>query len=219
VIWDRGRNEEQPERRVAQRDPFAALLENAPVMTLLLNEDGHVVAANRLARGFFEIEQDGLPASLVEVTLESSLLDVLDSAGSEAEAYLVHHRRTVLVTLAKEPRGVSLSFVEPYLFGQRLALGLDVYYRQQLASDYTSYGTTTLGFSPRIGLALREDLTLQLRYSLYEQNITLSSLYNNCNNNPGTRIFWSCCSGVRCYSSTRVKRQLQVPKIKTLRPK
>jgi two-component system phosphate regulon sensor histidine kinase PhoR len=105
VIWDRGRNEEQPERRLAQRDPFAALMEHAPVMTLLLNEEGQVVAANNLARTFFEIEQDGLPASLVEVTLESSLLDVLDSTGSEAEAYLVHHRRTVLVTLAASLRG------------------------------------------------------------------------------------------------------------------
>src|SRR3981189_1252515 len=94
VSWDRGRNEEQTERRVAQRDPFAALLENAPVMTLLLNEDGHVVPANRLARSFFEIEQDGLPASLVEATVAPSLLDVRDSAGPEAEAYLVHHRRT-----------------------------------------------------------------------------------------------------------------------------
>jgi len=92
------------------------------------------------------------------------------------------------VTYGQYTRGVSLSFVEPYLFGQRLALGLDVYYRQQLASDYTSYGVTTLGFSPRIGLALREDLTLQLRYSLYEQNISLSSLYNNCNNNPNNGL-------------------------------
>ncbi|MCC8939637.1 outer membrane protein assembly factor BamA [Bradyrhizobium sp. Arg68] len=87
------------------------------------------------------------------------------------------------VTYGQYTRGASLSFVEPYLFGQRLALGLDLYYRQQLASDYTSYGVTTLGFSPRIGLALREDLSLQLRYSLYEQNISLSSAYNNCNNN------------------------------------
>ncbi len=122
VIWDRGRNEEQPERRGAQRDPFAALLENAPVMTLLLNEDGHVVAANRLARSFFEIEQDGLPASLVEVTLESSLLDVLDSAGTEAEAYLVHHRRTVLVTLAASLRaGEVLMFMSDVSELRRLA--------------------------------------------------------------------------------------------------
>ena len=88
------------------------------------------------------------------------------------------------VSYGQYSRGVSLSFVEPYLLQQRVALGLDVYYKQQLATSYTSYGVTTLGFSPRIGLALREDLSLQLRYSLFEQNITLSSAYDNCNNNP-----------------------------------
>src|SRR6266849_415294 len=99
MIWDRGRDDDQPERRLAQRDPFGALLENAPVLALLLDTEGRVVAANRPAREFFEIEQDRLPASLVEVTLEASLLEVLDSNATEAEAHLVHHRRTVLVKL------------------------------------------------------------------------------------------------------------------------
>ena len=122
MIWDRSRNEEQPERRIVQRDPFAALVENVPVMTLLLNEDGHVVAANKLARTFFEIEQDRLPASLVEVTLEASLLDVLDSTTTDAEAYLVHHRRTVVVTLAQSLRaGEVLMFLSDVTELRRLA--------------------------------------------------------------------------------------------------
>ncbi|MBR1088487.1 outer membrane protein assembly factor BamA [Bradyrhizobium manausense] len=87
------------------------------------------------------------------------------------------------VTYGQYARGVSLSFVEPYLLDYRIALGLDTYYRQQLSNSYTSYGVTTLGFSPRLGFALREDLSLQLRYSLYQQSITLASAYNNCNNN------------------------------------
>jgi outer membrane protein insertion porin family len=86
------------------------------------------------------------------------------------------------VTYGQYARGLSLSFVEPYLLDYRVALGLDVSYRQQLANDYISYGTTTLGFSPRLGLALREDLSLQLRYSLYQQSISLPSALNNCNN-------------------------------------
>ncbi|NVN87251.1 MAG: outer membrane protein assembly factor BamA [Rhodopseudomonas sp.] len=81
-------------------------------------------------------------------------------------------------------RSASLSFVEPYLLDYRVALGLDVYYKQQLPTSTTSYGTTTFGFSPRLGLALREDLSLQLRYSIYQQKITLTSAYNNCNNDP-----------------------------------
>jgi outer membrane protein insertion porin family len=89
------------------------------------------------------------------------------------------------VTYGEYARGVSLSFVEPYLLDYRVALGLDVYYREQLANDYISYGTNTVGFSPRLGFALREDLTLQLRYSLYQQSITLPSTLDNCNNIPG----------------------------------
>src|SRR6202043_1535284 len=76
------------------------------------------------------------------------------------------------VTYGQFARGVSLSFVQPYLLDYRVALGLDVYYREQLPNSFISYGTRTLGFSPRVGLALREDLSLQLRYSIYEQDIS-----------------------------------------------
>ena len=89
----------------------------------------------------------------------------------------------VSVTYGQYSRGVSLSFVEPYLLDYRLALGIDTYWKEQRSNSYTSYNVTTLGFSPRIGLSLREDLSLQLRYSLYQQSITLASAYNNCNNN------------------------------------
>ncbi|MCP3384878.1 outer membrane protein assembly factor BamA [Bradyrhizobium sp. CCGUVB4N] len=87
------------------------------------------------------------------------------------------------VTYGQYARGVSLSFVEPYLLDYRIALGLDTYWRENLSNSYTSYSVTTLGFSPRLGFALREDLSLQLRYSLYQQTITLPTAYNNCNNN------------------------------------
>ena len=122
MIWDRGRNDEQPERRIAQRDPFAALLENAPVMALLLDEEGRVVTANRAARELFEIELDQLPASLVEVTLEASLLDVLSGTENEAEAHLVHHRRAVLVRLEPSLRaGETLMFLTDVTELRRLA--------------------------------------------------------------------------------------------------
>src|SRR6202043_2270216 len=76
------------------------------------------------------------------------------------------------VTYGEFARGISLSFVEPYLLDYRVALGLDTYYREQLSNTFISYGTQTVGFSPRIGLTLREDLSLQLRYSIYEQKIS-----------------------------------------------
>jgi len=87
------------------------------------------------------------------------------------------------VTYGQYARGYSLSFVEPYLLDYRVALGLDFFQRQQLANSFISYGTSTLGFSPRLGFALREDLSLQVRYSIYQQKISLPGYLANCNNN------------------------------------
>jgi outer membrane protein insertion porin family len=92
------------------------------------------------------------------------------------------------VTYGQYARGYSLSFVEPYLLDYRVALGLDMYQRQQLANSYISYGTETLGFSPRLGFSLREDLALQLRYSIYQQKISLPFELANCNNNPNNGL-------------------------------
>src|SRR5437016_479415 len=92
------------------------------------------------------------------------------------------------VTYGQYARGGSLSFVDPYLFDYRVALGLDLFYREQLANSYIAYGTKTLGFSPRLGFTLREDLALQLRYSIYQQEISLPNALANCNNNPNNGL-------------------------------
>src|SRR5882757_2738479 len=86
-------------------------------------------------------------------------------------------------------RGGSLSFVEPYLFDYRVAGGLDLFYREQLANSYVSYNTKTLGFSPRLGFGLREDMSLQLRYSLYQTKVSLPAALNNCNNILGPSFY------------------------------
>jgi outer membrane protein insertion porin family len=117
------------------------------------------------------------------------------------------------VTYGQYARGYSLSFVEPYLLDYRVALGLDLYQREQRSNSYISYGTKTLGFSPRLGFSLREDLSLQVRYSIYQQQITLPSYLANCNNNLGTAAFnpspafanangidLSSTNGLGCYS-------------------
>ncbi|MGY3420957.1 outer membrane protein assembly complex protein YaeT [Bradyrhizobium sp. F1.13.4] len=95
----------------------------------------------------------------------------------------------------------------------RVALGLDLYQREQRSNSYISYGTKTLGFSPRLGFSLREDLSLQVRYSIYRQEITLPSTLANCNNNVGSAAFnpspafanlngldLSSTNGLGCYS-------------------
>jgi outer membrane protein insertion porin family len=92
------------------------------------------------------------------------------------------------VTYGQYARGLSLSFVDPYFLDYRIALGLDAYYREQFPNAYIAYGTRTIGFSPRLGLQLREDLSLQLRYSIYQQQITLPSFLDNCNNTLGGSV-------------------------------
>ncbi len=81
-------------------------------MALLIAEDRAVIDANNVARTFFEIDPSRLPASLVEVTLEGRLVDVLAAGESHSEAYLVHHRRNVVCTLVPGPRlGQTLMFL------------------------------------------------------------------------------------------------------------
>jgi outer membrane protein insertion porin family len=84
------------------------------------------------------------------------------------------------VTYGQRVRGFDLSFVEPYLFGYRMAGGIDLFARQNLASNYVSYDTKTLGTNLRLGFALTEEIALQPRYSLYRQEISLPDQYNNC---------------------------------------
>jgi two-component system phosphate regulon sensor histidine kinase PhoR len=97
---------------VQTNDLFADLLEQAPVAVLLLDSSNRVIAANEEARDFFEIDAAKLPGSLVEVTLESRLLEIVNGGEAEAEANLVHHRRTVLTRLVPSRReGETLLFL------------------------------------------------------------------------------------------------------------
>ena len=112
VIWDRRRPIEPASSPAEKHDLFADLLEQAPVIVLLLDGANRVVGANEAARAFFDVDTARLPASLVEVTLESRLLEVVSSGEIEAEANLVHHRRSVLTKLVRGRReGESLLFI------------------------------------------------------------------------------------------------------------
>jgi outer membrane protein insertion porin family len=89
------------------------------------------------------------------------------------------------LTAGQYIRGVEFNFVEPYFLDYRMSGGIDLFARQTLASPYLSYGTTNYGTSLKFGIPLREDLSLQLRYSIYAQQISLSSSLDDCTNiNP-----------------------------------
>ena len=89
------------------------------------------------------------------------------------------------VTYGQFVRGIELSYAEPYFLDYRSSMGIDVFAKQTLASSYLSYGTESYGGTLKWGLPLREDLAVQLRYSAFEQKITLPSNLNSCDNiNP-----------------------------------
>jgi len=84
------------------------------------------------------------------------------------------------IQYGQRARGFELSFIEPYFLDYRMALGLDFFGKETDNQQYTSYDTKTLGGAIRLGFELREDLALQLRYSLYQQEITLQDGYSSC---------------------------------------
>lgn len=84
------------------------------------------------------------------------------------------------VSYGQYTRGVDLSFVEPYFLGYRMAGGVDVFWKQNYATSYVSYGSQSVGTTLRLGFALTEELSLQPHYSIYRQEITLPTAYDNC---------------------------------------
>ncbi len=82
-------------------------------------------------------------------------------------------------------RSGEIDYVEPYFLDDRIGAGISVFGKQTLANSYFSYGTESIGGSLKFGVPLREDFSVQLRYSLYTQSIQLPSYLNDCNNiNP-----------------------------------
>ncbi len=70
-------------------------------------------------------------------------------------------------------RGINLSASEPYFLGPRVSAGIELYGRQNDASPYQSYGSDVYGATMQFGTPLTEQIGVQYRYSLYNQNVTL----------------------------------------------
>lgn len=77
-------------------------------------------------------------------------------------------------TFGQYSRGINLSASEPYFLGTRVAAGVELFGRQTDTTSYQSYGTATYGGSLLFGTPLTEQLGVQWRYSLYNQDITLA---------------------------------------------
>ena len=84
-------------------------------------------------------------------------------------------------------RGVELSFAEPYFLGYRVGAGIDLYWKDQLASDYVSYSTKTVGTNLRLVFPLNEEFSFCPALFDLSAGISLPQYLNNCNNiNPSS---------------------------------
>ncbi len=83
-------------------------------------------------------------------------------------------------TLGQYVRGGALGFVEPYLLGNHLSLGADVFYRESLTNSYQSYGRSAYGGDIKVGAPLTDDLGAQVHYSLINQSLSLAPELMDC---------------------------------------
>jgi outer membrane protein insertion porin family len=77
------------------------------------------------------------------------------------------------VTYGQYARGIDLSTSEPYFLGSRVSAGIELYGKQNDSSPYQSYGSDIYGATMQFGTPLTEQIGVQYRYSLYNQNVTL----------------------------------------------
>jgi outer membrane protein insertion porin family len=81
---------------------------------------------------------------------------------------------TSSVSYGQYARGIDLQASEPYFLGTRVAAGVELYGRQNSASPYQSYGSDIYGATLQLGTPITEQLGVQYRYSIYNQDVTLN---------------------------------------------
>jgi outer membrane protein insertion porin family len=82
----------------------------------------------------------------------------------------------VTIRYGQHTYGAELSYAEPFLLGYRMTGGFDLFAKHNDATEFVAYETSTVGTSLRLGFAITEEVSLQLRYSIYEQEITLPDI-------------------------------------------
>jgi outer membrane protein insertion porin family len=78
------------------------------------------------------------------------------------------------VSYGQYSRGIDLSASEPYFLGTRVAAGIELFGKQITSSPYQSYGSNTYGANFTLGTPITEQTSVQWRYSIYDQNVTLA---------------------------------------------
>ena len=79
------------------------------------------------------------------------------------------------VTLGEYTNGFDLAYSEPYFLGTRTTFGANLYDKQTTSNSYQAYNTLTYGGKLSLGLPINDELSSTLRYSLYNQSVTLDA--------------------------------------------
>ncbi|MGL4325322.1 MAG: outer membrane protein assembly factor BamA [Beijerinckiaceae bacterium] len=77
------------------------------------------------------------------------------------------------VTYGQQSNGFDFSFTEPFFMGNRVAVGIDLFTKNQKNSVFSPYDTKTAGGTIRAGFAITEEFSVGLRYSLYQTKLTV----------------------------------------------
>lgn len=87
-------------------------------------------------------------------------------------------------TYGQYSQGIEFSFTEPFFLEQRLAAGFDLFAKYSDNTLYTRYANQMIGGTLRMGIPLTEEFSALVRYSAYQQKIsipnTVSTPYNDC---------------------------------------
>ena len=79
----------------------------------------------------------------------------------------------ISVSYGQYTKGFDVGFTEPYLLGQNVSLGTDLFAKETISSDYQSYNSTVYGASLSVGTPLSDVVSLAWRYSIKNQSLTL----------------------------------------------
>jgi len=86
----------------------------------------------------------------------------------------------VSVAVGEYLRSGAVTFVEPYLLGNRLSLGLDLFFKETLTNPNQSYGSESYGAGFKLGAPLMDGLTSEAHYALVNQSVLLSPTLMAC---------------------------------------
>jgi len=86
----------------------------------------------------------------------------------------------VSVAVGQYLRSGAVTFVEPYLLGERLSLGLDLFFKETLPNPNQSYGGESYGAGVKLGAPIMDGLSSEAHYALVNQNVLLSPTLMAC---------------------------------------